>query len=163
MRIPGGALLIVSDPGPVAVTVSVNCGRGAKSAVTLTGAVPMVNVQEPVPEQAPLQPMNVEVVGSATAFSVTAVPVLIGLLLAQVPVRVPAVEVQLTPKPPVSVTVPLPLPAPVTVTVVALKAALTDCAELIVTEQAPVPVQAPPQPANAVPAGAVGVSVTKAP
>jgi hypothetical protein len=53
----------------------------------------------------------------------------------------------------VSVTTPFPLPAPVTVTVVATKFAVTDCTEFMVTEQAPVPVHAPPQPANAVPAG----------
>ena len=81
------------------------------------------------------------------------------LPLLQVPEVAPEVIVQLMP--PVPVTVPLPVPAPVTVTVVALKAALTDNAEFMVTEQAPVPVQAPPQPANAVPAGAEGVSDTK--
>jgi hypothetical protein len=83
------------------------------------------------------------------------------LLLVQVPDVAPEVMVQLIP--PVPVTVPLPVPAPVTVTVVRLKMALTDCAEFIVTEQAPVPVQAPPQPANAVPAGAAGVRVTNFP
>ena len=81
--------------------------------------------------------------------------------LLQVPEVAPEVIVQLML--PVPVTVPLPVPAPATVTVVALKAALTDSAEFMVTEQAPVPVQAPLQPANADPAAALGVSVTEVP
>lgn len=88
-------------------------------------------------------------------------PLLMALL--HVPDVAPAVEVQLIAEPPKSVTEPVPLPAPVIVTVVTLKAALTDCVEFMVTEQAPVPLQAPLQPANAVPAGAVGVSVTNLP
>jgi hypothetical protein len=121
----------------------------------------MVNVQAPVPEQAPLQPANTYSEEAGVAVSVTVSPALIGLVLVQVPEVAPKVEVQLMP--PVPVTVPLPVPAPVTVTVVRLKVALTDCAEFMVTEQAPVPVQAPPQPAKADPAGAAGVSVTTVP
>jgi hypothetical protein len=44
-----------------------------------------------------------------------------------------------------------------------LKVAVTDRAWLIVTVQAPVPVQSPLQPANVEPAAAVGVSVTTVP
>ncbi len=72
------------------------------------------------------------------------------LVLVHVPEAEPEVIVQLMP--PVPLTEPFPVPAPVTVTVVATNAALTDCAEFMVTEQAPVPVHAPPQPAKAVPA-----------
>ena len=54
--IPAGTLVTV--PVPLSVTVSVGCGAGEKVAVTLTGAVPMVKVQGPVPEHAPLQPLN---------------------------------------------------------------------------------------------------------
>ena len=130
-------------------------------AVTATGAVPIVKVQAPVPEQAPVQPANTEAELAGDAVNVTTLPVLIAVEFVQVPERVPDVIVQLMP--PVPVTLPLPVPAPVTVTVVRLKVALTDCAALIVTEQAPVPAQAPPHPANADPAGALGVSVTTVP
>lgn len=95
------------------------------------------------------------------AVRVTGSFVLIALLLVQVPEVAPEAEVQLML--PVPLTVPVPVPAPVTVTVVALKAALTDCAEFMVTEQVPVPVHAPPQPANAEPAAVVGVRPTTAP
>jgi hypothetical protein len=62
-------------------------------------------------------------------------------------------------------TEPDPVPARVTFTgnEVGMKAALTDCDEFMVTEQAPVPVQAPAQPANTDPAAAVGVSATTVP
>ena len=58
LAMPAGELLTVSEPGPVAVSVSVYCGAGWKVACTVTGAVPMVKVQGPVPEHAPLQPLN---------------------------------------------------------------------------------------------------------
>ncbi len=97
------------------------------------------------------------------ALSVTVAPVLIGVVLMQGLGEVVAeVIVQLIP--PVPVTVPLPvLPVAFTVTVVALKAAVTDWLPLIVTTHAPLPLQVPPQPAKAVPAGAFGVSVTELP
>ncbi len=129
--------------------------------MAVTALAPIVNVQAPLPEQGPLQPANTYSEEAGVAVSVTVSPALIGLVLVQVPEVTPAVEVQLMP--PVPVTVPLPVPAPVTVTVVRLKVALTDCAAFIVTEQAPVPVQALLQPAKADPAGAAGVNVTDVP
>ena len=129
--------------------------------MAVTALVPMVNVHAPVPEQAPLQPAKTYSEEAGVAVSVTVLPLLIGLVLVQVPEVAPAVEVQLMP--PVPVTVPLPVPAPVTVTVVRLNAALTDCAALIVTAQAPVPVQAPFHPAKADPAGAAAVNETDVP
>ena len=63
------------------------------------------------------------------------------------------------------VTVPVPVPARVTVRVfgMRLKVAVTERAALMVTWQAPVPVQAPLQPANVEPVVAVWVSVTTVP
>ena len=65
------------------------------------------------------------------------------------------------------VTAPLPVPASVTVkancTGVVLNVAVTAFAELIVTEQLPVPEQAPPHPANVEPLPAVAVSATGVP
>ncbi len=49
------------------------------------------------------------------------------------------------------------------VAVARLKVAVTDCAAFIVTEHAPVPLQAPLQPANTDPAAAVAVSETTVP
>lgn len=46
---------------------------------------------------------------------------------------------------------------------VELKVALTDCAEFIVTLQAPVPLQAPPQPANVEPESGVAAKLTTVP
>jgi hypothetical protein len=58
----------------------------------------------------------------------------------------------------------MPLPAPVlpsdNVCCTSVKIAVTDFVALIVTTQAPVPPQAPLQPANVDPTPAVGVSVT---
>ena len=148
-------------PAPLFETVSTNWGRGAKSAPTVTAELPITKLQTPVPEQAPVQPANCEVVVSGAAVSVTVAPELIVLEFVHVPDGVPDVIVQLMP--PVPVTVPLPVPAPVTVTVVRLKVAVTASATVISTLHAPVPVQAPPQPANAEPAGAVAFKVTVVP
>ena len=85
------------------------------------------------------------------------------VLLVQVPEVEAPVIVQLML--PVPVTVPLPvLPVAFTVTVVELNVAVTACAAVIVTVQGTaLPVQAPLQLANAVPAGAVGVKETEVP
>ncbi len=120
-----------------------------------------MKVQEPVPEQGPLQPENTYALEAGAAVKVTAFPLLIAVVFVQVPEVEAEVTVQLIP--PLPVTVPLPVPTPVTVTVVELKVAPTDCAAVIVTEQAPAPVQAPLQPAKAAPAAAVGVRVTDVP
>ena len=64
------------------------------------------------------------------------------------------------------VTVPVPVPVLYTSSVLtgrALNVAVTAFAALIVTEQAPVPVQAPLHPANVESVAAAAVSVTTAP
>jgi hypothetical protein len=159
--IPAG--LLVTVPGPVVVTETLIWGATANEAVTLAGAEPMLKLQAPVPKQAPLQPANTEP-AACVATRETALFVLMAVL-----VQVPEVEVvlpfQVQLMPPVPVTVPVPVPSPVTVTGndVGMKSAVTDCAELMVTEQAPVPVQAPPQPLNTDPSAAVDVRVTTVP
>jgi hypothetical protein len=115
--------------------------------------VPTVKVQLPVPEQAPLQPANTEP-PAGVAVRVTEVPVL--KLAVQVgPQLMPAGAL---------LTEPLLVPASVTLTgkAAGIKLALTDCTELIVTVQVPVPEQpAPLQPANRE-ADDVGVAVNVA-
>ena len=71
---------------------------------------------------------------------------------------------QLTPAG-VEVTVPVPVPAFVTVRAmgIRLKVAVTERAALMVTWQAPVPVQAPLQPAKVEPAVAAWLRVTTVP
>ena len=125
------------------------------------GTMPMVTTQLPVPLHAPVQPVKIDPGLCGVAVRVTTLPVLMVVLFVHVPEVAPDVMVQLML--PVPDTVPVPVPEPVTVTVVALKAALTVCAEFMDTEQAPVPVHAPPHPAKAVPAGAVGVKATDVP
>jgi hypothetical protein len=58
---------------------------------------------------------------------------------------------------------PVPLFVAVSAKVCRLNVAVTDFAAVIDTVHAPVPVQAPLQPANVEPAAAVGVSVTDVP
>lgn len=158
---PDGVLVTVPLPVPVFVTDSENCGAGENVAPTVTAEVPMVKLQDPVPEHGPLHPANTDRFEAGEAVKVTALPLLIAVVLAHVPEVEPEVTVQLML--PVPVTLPLPVPAPVTVTVVELKVAVTDFAAVIVTEQAPVPVQAPPQPAKDVPAGALAMRDTDVP
>jgi hypothetical protein len=136
--------------------LTVRAYSGEKVAVTATAEVPMVKVHGSVPEHAPVHPAKKEP-PAAVAVSVTDVPVLSGVL-----VQPPGTAGQLIP-PTSLVTLPLPLPAGVTVTgnAAGIKSALTDCAWLMVTEQVPVPEQAPLQPANTEAAEAgVAVSVT---
>ena len=62
------------------------------------------------------------------------------------------------------ITVPVPVPAKLTDSWNrGIKVAVTVIAELTVTLQAPVPVQAPPQPVNTDPAAAIALSVTAVP
>ena len=125
------------DPEPDSVTVKVRSGE--KTAATWVATVPSVRLQAPVPEQAPVQPAKTEPpVGAAS--SVTALP-LLKLKVHVVPQFMPAGTL---------VTEPLPVPANATVsgTVDETKFAPTTCDAFIVTEQAPVPEQAPVQPAN---------------
>jgi hypothetical protein len=110
-----------------------------------------------VPEQAPLQPANVEPLAAA-ADNVTDAP-LLNAKLHSVPQLMPAGD---------DVTVPVPLPARVTVAVnVAvpdvLNVAVTARAAVIDTVHVLVPLQAPLQPANAEPLAAAAVNVTDAP
>ena len=83
-------------------------------------------------------------------------PLEIAAVFMQVPAVAADVIVQLML--PVPVTVPLPvLPVAFTVTVVWLKVALTAWLAVMVAEQAPPPLQAPPQVPNAEPAGILDV------
>ena len=113
-----------------------------------------MTVQVPVPVQAPLQPVKVEPTAGA-AVNVTAVP-----LANEAEHVVP----QLTPAGAL-VTVPMPTPALVTVSgnVCSAKDAVTAWAALIVTVQAPVPVQAPLQPVKVEPTAGAAVNVTAVP
>ena len=108
---PAGELR--TDPEPEVVTVSVDSGAGENVAVTPTGDVPTLITQAPVPEQAPVHPAKIEVVGTAVGVSVTPAPEFNVAL--QVPEAVPLVLVQLIP-PTLLVTLPEPAPAVVTVT-----------------------------------------------
>jgi hypothetical protein len=151
-----GELVTVPEPVPVLLTERVNVGAGEKVAVTGTAEVPIVKLQVPVPEQpAPVQPANTDAEDDGVAVRV--IRVLVLKLAEQVaPQLIPAGEL---------LTDPDPVPARVTFTgkEAGMKSALTDCAEFMVTEQAPVPEQAPPQPLNTDPAFAVGVRVTNVP
>jgi len=113
--IPAGALVTVPVPAPANVTVSGYVVR-AKVAVTACACV-MLTEQVPVPEHAPLQPVNVD---PAAGLSVsTTVP--LNDAEQVVPQLIPAGAL---------VTVPVPAPANVTVSgyVVRSKVAVTDCA-----------------------------------
>jgi len=137
-------------PFPDLATVNAYWFR-VKVAVTDSAAV-MVTVQAPVPVQAPLQPIKVEPVAAA-AVKVTEVPSHM-------------VSEQSEPQSiPVPDTVPVPVPDLVTVRscFCRAKSAVTDFAASMVTVQAPVPVQAPPQPPKVEPVAAAAVKVTKVP
>jgi hypothetical protein len=110
--------------------------------------------QEPVPVQAPLQPVKVEPV-AGTALKLTDVP-LAKFALQVVPQLIPTG---------VLVTVPVPVPFLVTFNakLVILKVAVTNLAAFIVTWHDPEPVHAPLQPVNVDPAAGVAVRVTKVP
>ena len=141
---------LVTVPVLEPVVLTVNANSGENVAVTATADVPIVKLHVPVPVQAPVQPANTKP-DAGVAVSVTVEPVLI------VALQVPG---QLIPLP---ATVPEPDTVTFTENELGMKSALTDSAELIVTEQAPVPVQAPLQPLNTEPTLAVGVSVTTVP
>jgi len=127
---------------------------GPNVAVTDLAAL-IVTVQEPVPLQLPLQPVNVEL-ASGVAVNVTAVP-LVKPCEQVAPHEIPAGAL---------VTVPLPFPDFFTVREKddCTNVAVTEAAELMVTAQEPVPVQPPPlQPENVEPAAGDGVSVITLP
>lgn len=113
----------------------------------------MVTVHLPVPEHAPLQPVNREP-DAALALSVTFWP-LTKLAEQVAPQLIPAGEL---------VTVPLPVPDFVIVRVSAgLNVAVTALFALIVTVHVPVPEHAPLQPVNTDPAAALACNVTCVP
>src|SRR5262245_19823227 len=126
-----------------------------KAAVTDLACV-MDTVQVPVPEQAPLQPAKVEP-DAAAAVSVALVP------FAKLAFCVAHVVPQLIPAG-LEVTVPVPVPllfrVSVSLAVTVLNVAMTVRAWVMDAVQAPVPVQAPLQPANVEPDPAAAESVT---
>jgi hypothetical protein len=124
----------------------------AKVAVTDFAAV-IEKAQLPVPVQAPLQPVKVAP-RPGVAVSVTDDP-LVYVCVQATPQEMPAGAL---------VTVPLPVPASVTVKAGGVeKAAVTDFAAVIVTLQAPLPVQAPLQDVKAPPFAGVVVKATSVP
>jgi hypothetical protein len=155
-EIPAGELVTVPVPVPLLATVRVK-GPGFAVKVTLTDfAASMVTLHAPVPLQAPPQPANVEP-ESGAAVKLTTVP-LAKLAEHVVPQEIPAGELA---------TVPVPVPVLATVRVkgpgFAVKFALTDFAASMVTLQAPVPLQAPLQPANVEPESGAAVKLTTVP
>ena len=150
-EIPAGALVTVPLPAPLGLTVSVKVGT--KVAVT-TWAAFIVTVQEPLPLQAPLQPMRAEPT-AGVAVRVTAVP-LANEAEHVAPQEIPAGAL---------VTVPLPAPLGLTISVKSgTKVAVTVVFAPSVTVQVLVLEQPPPlQPVKVEPAVGVAVSVTTVP
>lgn len=113
-----------------------------------------MTLHEPVPEQAPPQPVNADP-DAGLAPRLTEVPAA-NVVEHVVPQLIPAGAL---------VMVPLPVPAKLTPSVNSgTNVAPTAVSEVIVTVQAAVPVQAAPlQPANTDPGAAVGVKVTTVP
>jgi len=130
-------------------------GFVVKVAVTARAAV-IETEHDPVPVQAPLQPVNVDPVADA-AVKVTVVP-LANDVAHVVPQEIPVGEL---------VTVPLPVPDLVTVSANeagSVNVAVTEAAAFIVTVQVPVPAQPPPlQPEKVEPLAGVAVRVTTVP
>jgi hypothetical protein len=104
---PAGADVTLPDPVPVTAMLGV---MAVNRAVTVW-ALLSVTVHVPVPEQAPLQPVNV-LPALGAAVSLTSVP--LGNDGLHVPVALPAATAQLTPLGTDEMP-PLPLPEPVTV------------------------------------------------
>lgn len=144
--IPAGLLVTV----PVPETLTVSGYAGLNVAATAIAAL-TVTEQVPVPEHAPLHPLNVEL-APAEAVSVTCVP---SSKLAE------HVDGQLIPA---GLLVTVPVPETVTVSLcVGLKVAVTALAAITVTLQARVPEQAPLHPPNVELAPGEAVSVTCVP
>jgi len=143
-------VVVVSATVVVAgATVVVVIGINSKVAVTVMLAF-IVTVQVSVPlHPPPLQPVKVAPVAAA-AVKVTEVP-LSKDSVQSAPQSMPAPD-----------TVPLPVPDLATVRsyLFRVKAAVTDFAASIVTEQEPVPVQAPLQPVKVEPVDGAAVKVT---
>lgn len=152
---PTGELDTLPAPLPDGLIVTVYWGGGAGPYVAVTAWLElMARTQLPVPEQAPLQPVNTEPdAGVATR-------------LTDVPDEYCAEQVapQLIPAG-LLVVVPVPVPAGVTVSVKSwAKFALRERFELIVTVHVPVPLHDEPlQPVKTKPAAGVAVNVTLVP
>jgi hypothetical protein len=152
---PVGVLVIEPEPLPDKLT---NSGKVTALNVAVTDCAAFIlTLQEPpVPEHAPLHPAKLDP-AFAVAVKVTVVPLLKFAL---------QVLEQLIPEGAL-VTEPEPLPENVTdrgkLEVTVLNVAVTDCAEFIITLQAPVPEHAPLHPAKVDPAAAVAVKVTVVP
>jgi hypothetical protein len=151
---PEGILVTVPVPLPLLVTVRVKGPAFAVKFAPTDFAASIVTLQAPVPLQAPLQPANVEP-ESGVAVKFTTVP--LSKFAEQLePQEIPAGELA---------TVPVPVLDTVRVKgpLFVLKFALTDFAASMVTLQAPVPLQAPLQPANVEPESGVAVRFTTVP
>ena len=148
-----GALVTVPLPVPDLLTARLTVDS-ANEAVRVVAPV-MVTLHAPVPEHAPLHPVNVDPL-AGDAVNVTLV--LFAKLPAQeAPQSIPAGELVMT---------PLPVPVLLTVTVDdgGAKVAVTVVAAVTVTAHVPVPVQPPPpQPVKVDPEAALAVSVTELP
>jgi hypothetical protein len=148
--IPLGLLITVPFPAPAFVTVKTN--PGLKVATTALSIV-IGTRQVAVPEQAPLQPANAAP-ETGVAVSCTKAQ-LLNLALHAFPQLIPVGLL---------ITVPLLVPAFVTVKrSERKKVAVTDLAEVIVSEHVPVPIQSPLQPPNTDPAGTAAVNVITVP
>ena len=152
--IPVGQLVTV--PAPVTPTVNVLEGIefDENIAETLCAAF-IVTLQLPVPPQAPPQPAKLEPL-AGVAVRLTCVPAA-KLALHVVPQLIPAGAL---------LTVPLPVSPTVSVKEdggFCENVADTFCTAFMVTVQLPVPLHAPPQPANPQPAAGVAVKLTKVP
>ncbi len=147
---PAGVLTTV--PLPVPETVTDNWKSGTKVAVTLVAEF-TVTLHVPVPVQAPPQPVNA-IPASGAAVRITGVPA-VNENEHVAPQLIPAGLL---------VTVPVPVPNFETVSAsCGVKVAVTFSAALMVTLQAPVPVQAPLQPVNTEPAAGVAARLTTVP
>ena len=148
--IPAGLLVTVPLPAPAGLTVNVKTRLNV--AVTVLAAFIATVQVFPDTVSHPLHPAKIDPAGAAV--SVTGAP------LTYVPWQEAPEQVS-----PVPLTVPLPVPAKLTVNAKSLlNVAVTVCAALIVTTQAPVPLHPPPlQPAKTEPTAGAAVSVTGAP
>jgi hypothetical protein len=158
-EIPLGADVIVPDPVPARLTESTYADELPESVnVAVTDCAEFIDTaHEPVPLHAPPQPVNVDPL-AALAVRLTDDPVANDAEQV-LPQEMPAGADE---------TVPLPVPPVCTVSVCVgcvpnSKSAVTASDEFMVTVQLPVPLHAPPQPANTDPAAALAESVTAVP
>ena len=149
------AVKVTLDPALACADDTVSAVVVVTRKVPVTDCAAVIEIEQaPPPEQAPLHPAKVDPAAGA-AVNVTTVP------LAKFALQVPG---QLMPAGTLEIE---PEPAPASATDSAkgttLKVAVTDCAEVMVTLQLPVPEQAPLHPAKVDPAAEVAVNVTTVP